>query len=236
MKTKLERFMAKVSIETDGCWRWSGAKNSNGYGIFHWGKKDATRDIPMVAHRAAWKLIRGEIPDHLMVRHLCNNAICCNPDHLQLGTHKENMEDRDKAGRTASGENHYFFKRRPPLLEAFKLLRSEGIGVDKICSILECGRNTFYRAIRNDPELQRINTAARSTMASQAIAQRIIDNPNLIKHGESNINAVLTSAKVRDIREKRRNGMGLKELAQEYGVTETSISNICNRKSWKHVI
>jgi hypothetical protein len=58
------------------------------------------------AHRIAWMIEHGDIPKHLMVRHKCNNARCINHEHLELGTHKDNMEDRQTSGRTAEGVRH----------------------------------------------------------------------------------------------------------------------------------
>lgn len=58
------------------------------------------------AHRIAWMIEHGDIPKHLMVRHKCNNARCINHEHLELGTHADNMQDRQTSGRTASGVRH----------------------------------------------------------------------------------------------------------------------------------
>jgi hypothetical protein len=58
------------------------------------------------AHRIAWSIEHGDIPEGLMVRHKCNNARCINHEHLELGTHKDNMEDRQTSGRTAAGVRH----------------------------------------------------------------------------------------------------------------------------------
>lgn len=64
----------------------------------------------MFAHRVAWQLANGEIPDGLCVLHKCDNPKCCNPSHLFLGTHADNAHDRDnkKRGKVPDnrGENH----------------------------------------------------------------------------------------------------------------------------------
>lgn len=92
--------MEKVSQEPNsGCWLWTGASGTNGYGFFCLGKT-------MSAHRASYLLHRGEIGPGLQVRHRCDNRLCVSPDHLELGSHQDNMDDRASRDRTARGERH----------------------------------------------------------------------------------------------------------------------------------
>jgi hypothetical protein len=78
------------------CWEWQGRKSDKGYGRF---KK--TR-----AHRIAYTLVHGPIPEGLIVRHSCDNPACCNPKHLLVGTHQDNMDDALERGRLAVGARH----------------------------------------------------------------------------------------------------------------------------------
>ncbi len=88
----IKKFWDKIE-KTESCWLWKGSKDGCGYGnfIFH-GK--CTH-----ANRVSWKLFRGEIPKGLYVCHTCDNPSCVNPDHLFLGTQKQNMIDCSKKGR-----------------------------------------------------------------------------------------------------------------------------------------
>ena len=63
----------------------------------------------MYAHRAAWELAHGPIPDGMIVRHMCGNKACANAEHLRIGTHKDNAQDRESAGRNVcvSFGGHY---------------------------------------------------------------------------------------------------------------------------------
>lgn len=83
------RFMAKVEETPDGCWLWKGAKVNCSpgwsYGTFYFRKKMT------LAHRVAHTMFIGEIPQGLVVDHLCRNILCVNPDHLEAVTTYENV-------------------------------------------------------------------------------------------------------------------------------------------------
>lgn len=91
MATKLtaeERFMRFVFPEPmSGCWLWVGAEDKDGYGIF---QKDRH---PIKAHRYSYSIFVAPIPDNFVIRHKCDTPSCVNPDHLDCGTHKQNVKD-----------------------------------------------------------------------------------------------------------------------------------------------
>lgn len=97
--TILKRFLSKVKPATSGCWEWQGGKNEHGYGMFFLSPKARTQK----AHRIAWEFFRGPIPDGGCVLHSCDNPPCVNPDHLWIGTKKQNSKDMVKKGRSTSG-------------------------------------------------------------------------------------------------------------------------------------
>lgn len=79
------------------CWPWTGTRNQNGYGVV---TVDGTRQR---AHRVAWAITNGPIPEGLHACHHCDNPPCCNPAHLFLGTPGDNMADMNAKGRHAPG-------------------------------------------------------------------------------------------------------------------------------------
>ena len=90
-----DRFWAKVGVHgPDECWPWKGCINKRwGYGTFRYKRKDE------LAHRVLWMINVGPIPYGMKICHHCDNPPCCNPVHLFLGTHQDNMSDMVKKGR-----------------------------------------------------------------------------------------------------------------------------------------
>lgn len=110
-------FWSKVAKADAGdCWLWTGRKDDDGYGLIERAQKKYR------SHRMAWILTHGEISQGLCVRHSCDNRDCCNPAHLELGTHTDNMRDMIDRGRSKllrggggnpekiQGEAHYCAK------------------------------------------------------------------------------------------------------------------------------
>lgn len=98
-----ERFWSRVDkIELTGCWLWDGYINKNRYGTWSYSEDGKTRTV--YAHRAAYELLRGPIPDGLVLDHQCRVRFCCNPDHLVATTQKRNLA-RSKSGQAGADRN-----------------------------------------------------------------------------------------------------------------------------------
>lgn len=103
------RFNEKwVPVTETGCWLWTAAVAGGAGGMWYGymsvgGKGGAAKR----AHRISYELYKGDIPNGMLVRHKCDNPLCVNPDHLELGTHKDNSSDMTERGRHArSGQTH----------------------------------------------------------------------------------------------------------------------------------
>jgi hypothetical protein len=99
-----ERFAALFVPEPNsGCWLWEGSINQQGYGLIwtneHGGRADR-------AHRVSVRLSGRAITEAQVVRHVCDNPSCVNPDHLLVGDTAENVRDRVRRGRGATGDKH----------------------------------------------------------------------------------------------------------------------------------
>lgn len=89
------RLWTRVECRPDGCWVWKGPVNANGYGIIGKGGRSSGM---LLVHRVAWEMLRGPVGP-LNVLHRCDNPPCCNPDHLFVGTQRDNMADMWAKGR-----------------------------------------------------------------------------------------------------------------------------------------
>jgi hypothetical protein len=89
----LERFLAKIdrSSGPNACWLWLGWKTPFGHGQYKFGPQGA---VPWKAHRLAWALVNGEIPEGHHIHHKCNNPSCVNPSHLEPVTPREHVIEK----------------------------------------------------------------------------------------------------------------------------------------------
>ncbi len=99
-RTVKERLLRGVEIITEsGCWVWMKSTNNKGYGrVAYHGKN-------RLAHRVSYSEFVGSIPKGLCVLHRCDMQPCINPDHLFLGTHQDNTDDKMRKGRASSGSD-----------------------------------------------------------------------------------------------------------------------------------
>lgn len=157
--TMEERFWAKVD-KAGPCWLWTGLLFvSGGYGQF-----TIRYGLVVRAHRLAYELAIGPIPEGKIIRHTCDVRRCVNPAHLIPGTQKENAQDMARRGRQ------------------------------------------IFQA-----------------------------SPEKISRGSKHWSAKLTEEDIPQIRGLRNQGLTLRAIANIYGVTEKSISDVVNRKTWTHV-
>lgn len=144
-----EFFWAKVN-KTEKCWLWTGFLNHDGYGRV--GPIKGVRSGGR-AHKIAWEMANGPVPEGLSVMHLCDTRACVRLDHLKLGTHQENMLDCLQKKRTTFGEKSHSAKLTEAQAIEIKALRgkvsqrelSEKYGVSQtaICCV-QRGRSWKY--------------------------------------------------------------------------------------------
>ena len=103
MRETLQERVTRRLAEESACLVWQGARDKNGYGIIQ------VDGRPEKVHRVVWFISHGPIPRGLVVRHaVCDNPPCCRLEHLAIGTHKDNADDRVGHGRqrNATGDQH----------------------------------------------------------------------------------------------------------------------------------
>lgn len=141
MKRKTEspgdEILRRSYLSLNECLVWTGPKGRKGYGLMTVGGK--CRQV----HRIAWEIVNGQIPAGMICCHHCDNPPCCNPEHLFLGTHKDNKHDAIAKGRHAHGVTH---SRARLTEDDIRAIRADtrphtivaveyGVGDDHICRI-----------------------------------------------------------------------------------------------------
>lgn len=139
-----EKFWKKVN-KIDTCWLWTGRTGLNGrYGDFQtkWCKESSS-------HRISWYLHYGEIPKGLFVCHHCDNPLCVNPEHLFLGTPKDNTMDMIHKWRHQYGEKHGNAKLTDDIVREIRELKDTGLIQEEIASIYGVDRSTVGLVLNN---------------------------------------------------------------------------------------
>jgi len=129
-----ERFWKKVNVRGDDeCWIWVGHRDQKGYGRIRTDPHSVGRGH-IHAHRAAWELTNGPIPDGFCVCHHCDNPPCVNPKHLFLGTKKDNTQDSIAKDRFTIGERNGMAKLTQKQVDQIRVLLSCGATQREVAS------------------------------------------------------------------------------------------------------
>lgn len=139
------RLLSKIEKKENGCWEWQRFKTYQGYG---W---SAIKEKTMSAHRHSYIIFKGEIPEDKFVCHKCDNPGCINPDHLFLGTQKENMLDKSRKKRcqNTKGSLHPLSRFNENDIVKMKKLYKKGLSQTKIAKIYKCDQSHISRIMAN---------------------------------------------------------------------------------------
>lgn len=124
----VERFWERVDRRgPNECWPWTGCVNEHGYGLIGRGGRKCKIEK---AHRVAWELHNGPIPDGVKILHRCDNPPCCNESHLFTGTQGDNHSDMMAKGRHGcgrmQGESHHQAKLTDDLVLQIRNAKGSG--------------------------------------------------------------------------------------------------------------
>lgn len=132
--------------KTDGCWLWTGAKAWTGYGTFS-GAQHSKRS----AHRYSWFFTHGVMPPrNIDVCHRCDNRLCVRPDHLFLGTRRDNMQDAVAKGKVKSGERHYRAKLTQEQADHIRQFKAQGISTTDLVFMFGVSQATVSLVCRGE--------------------------------------------------------------------------------------
>ena len=157
------RFDVKVdrSGGLDACWPWTAATLPKGYGYFSVGSRTDGTQRTAYAHRVAYTIAHGPIPDGLHVLHKCDSPGCCNPAHLRVGTNRDNVNDMVTKCRQSRGDAHW--SRADPS----RVPRGESRGRSKL-------RTDDVRKIRSRRDAGETMTALASAFGVSASVIRMV--------------------------------------------------------------
>lgn len=132
-----------VSIdEKTHCWNWNGTYSGE-YGRLRWKCKTFT------AHRLSYEIWVAKIPEGMLVCHKCDNKKCVNPNHLFLGTHKENMLDMSYKGIMGrKGKDNSSCIYTDAQISEIRALKNEGFTWERICRIFNCSLTHAKRVVK----------------------------------------------------------------------------------------
>jgi DNA-binding XRE family transcriptional regulator len=201
-----ERYVDRTSTP-DGCHLWTGPLFQTGYGRV---KYDG---VEQLAHRWGYRHYVGPISEGLVVRHTCDVKRCQNPTHWVIGTVADNNRDRDERGRTSRGESH----------GTAKLTDEEVIQIrDRYAS-----GGVSQQDLANEFGLSQVSISD----IVRHVNWRHLGGP-LADSG----NAKLSEADVIQIRARyAAGGVSQQALADQFGVSQYTISCTVRRRSWKQV-
>lgn len=140
-----EYFRSRYVVdEKTGCWNWTGTVFvKSGYGVF---KCREIRKNGLNASRASWMLHYGD-PGKKFVCHMCDNRLCVNPDHLFLGSAKDNMQDCSAKGRMNKGADRPQSKLTDDKVALMRSMRRDGFTYSALARMFKVSRSGAFNAV-----------------------------------------------------------------------------------------
>jgi hypothetical protein len=191
--------------EGDGssCWIWLRCKSSGGYGSIRVCGKS------LMAHRYAWELENGPIPEGSVVGHYCDHLACVRPDHLYIGSRTDSAQYMVKKGNQTS----QLYPERMPRGERH-------------------GSKTHPERV---PRGERHSSKTHPERVPRGDRNGSRTHPERVPRGERNGSAKLTEEQVKEIRRLRQTGMTLQQLGIMFDVNGDYVNDVCKGETWKHV-
>lgn len=207
-----ERILLRTGPKLEnGCMEWKGTIGRHGYGVICF-KRRILR-----SNRAVYEVYNGPIPENMCVCHSCDNPTCVNPEHLWLGTMKDNMIDKVRKGRAkvGTGERHGHAKLTwvdvRNIREEYKTMSSTELA-EKY--------NIHQTTITNICSMKRWQDEAYQPY-KKIVHKRLLTEKDVIEIRKKYIHG--------------KRGYGYISLAKEFGLKESCIYNIIKNKTYKEV-
>jgi uncharacterized protein YerC len=201
-----QKFWQTLKVAESGCWEWTGAVGSSGYGSVSY------KSVNFPAHRLAWILARGKIPNGpgyhgTIVAHRCDNRICCNPDHLFLTDASGNQVDALHKGRASAA------KLTVQQVKEIVASLSDGATAKELSEKYGVTRQTIAAVVK-----RRSWSSITKDAGELRFAPREIDPLKWRKADYKKIKSLLASGKT------------LRQIARECDTTHTTVRRVMNQE------
>ena len=150
-KTKLkQKILDLIEIDSKGCWIWKLSK-CKPYPYGQITIRHEEKIMRTTTHRISYCIWKGDIPENVFVLHTCHEYSCCNPDHLYLGDHKQNMKDMREAGRVSdkTGCKNQNAKLKEIDVVNIRELHAKGLNNTEISIIYGITHQNIHRIVKN---------------------------------------------------------------------------------------
>lgn len=145
-KDKTRLWSKVIKKGPDDCWLWTAFCQPDGHGLIRlFGKRGRNYR----AHRVAYIITYGDVAPDIVVRHTCDTPACCNPAHLVLGTHADNVADRVARGRSASGASNGRAKLNWEIVETIREQLRNGMSATQLAKTYGVDHKTI-RLLRDN--------------------------------------------------------------------------------------
>lgn len=219
---QVERFWSKVDKKPGqgpggDCWEWTaGKKNKEGYGGYYLKQIDNTINC----HKFVFLLVHNfglkDIPDELVIRHLCDNAPCVRPEHLAIGNVKHNSQDMVRAGKSRKGEKSNLAK----------------LNWDKVREIRK-----IWATDQPDQRTIAFQFSISTSMVNLVVNNRVwMDSdysPPPIVWSRRHFRCKFSDEQVGEILALRQQGVGTNEILSKFGMSRSQFYNIVHGRQRK---
>jgi hypothetical protein len=237
-------MLSKTNLNQNGCWDYNGFIEAGGYGQISVGTNKRRQSVK--AHRLSYYIFHQENPGQLNVMHSCDRPCCINPSHLSLGTHQENMRDKELKGRgrhargKANNKTRFTDEEVVEIIIRYEQLRD----YTAVAREFDTTRTAIRGIVLSKTRGLDVGLEFEDLKGDADLSLREIIKPNIVQNtdaickrqdmsGAKNCNAKLNWDLVNQIREDYKTVKNGAELARRYNVSKVLIGKIINNKIWK---